>query len=435
VTTDCEVPCFGSLQAANLESVLKACSHGVVSISTCRVESDALAPLRAEAYPDVRLSFVGVSGTLDLQGAQLHDLMVTGSTLEQLDLHDANVDRVRVAPSSSTVPDAYAAAAVAPTRVSIGSVDAHACHARMFALLATEIGDVDLKHARIEDTLDLTWTQVSTLSLRFADVPRLEAARLAGGTLDLFGARISQASLSRATLQSVDAETASVDRVLSLSDTMIAEKLDAGWLSAGAIVFNGTRIGSMDLSYCHFGLIDIDSALASGPIEAAGLHVDAISGDVRALTSRIDRAADTDGAFHSIETALRNGGRYSEANAVAFRGSWITAGFAGKLPGELALGVVGFFVLCFFVAARCCKPAAREPEQRTWKVLLCALDIVLPSFVDIGALSAWTDYDGGDRKDPDVRIEGWRRTVAFVMRILGTVAFTYLLLYVTTLRG
>jgi len=436
VTTDCEVPCFGELQAANLEPVLKACQHGAVSIATCRVESDALAPLRAEAYPDVRLSLVGVSGTVDLQGAQLHDVVVVGSRLELLDLHDATIDRVRIAPSTSSMPDAYAADAVAPIPVSTTSVEARACHARTFALLATQVGDVDLRHARIDDTLDLTWTQAHTLSLRFANVSRLEAARLVTDTgLDLFGAQMSQASLSRATLQSLDAETASVERVFSLSNTVIREKLDGYWFSAGAVVFNGARVGSMDLSYSHFGLVDIDSALAfeSGPIVATGLHVDAISGDVPALTSRIDHKADTDGAFHSIEAALRTGGRYSEANTVAFQGSWITAGLAGKLPGELALGVVGFFVLCFIVAVWCCRPVTRGP-QRTWKLLLCGLDIVLPSFVDIGALSAWTDYDDG-KKDPDVKIEGARRTIAFIMRILGTMAFTYLLLYVTTLRG
>jgi uncharacterized protein YjbI with pentapeptide repeats len=438
VSTDCEVPCFGSLQGANLEPVLKACQHGAVSISTCRVESDALAQLRAEGYPDVRLSFVGVSGTLDLQGAQLHELTVIGSRLEQLDLHDAAIDRVRVAPSSNSVPDAYANSAEAPLLVSVGSVDARACHASTFALLATEVGDVDLEHARVDDTLDLTWTQAHTLSLRFANVGVLEAARVTtGAQLDLFGARISQASLSRATLQSVDAEMASVDRVLSLGNTVILDKLDGYWFSAGGIVFNGARVGSMDLSYAHFGLVDIDSALGfeSGPIEATGLHVDSISGNVTALTSRIDTRVDTDGTFHSIEAALRGGGRYSDANTVAFHGSWMTAGVAGKLPGGLAVGVVGFFVLCFFVAAWCCKPAAREPEQRRWKVLLCALDIVLPSFVDIGALSAWTDYDGDKTKDADVKIEGGRRTLAFIMRILGTMAFTYLLLYVTTLRG
>jgi uncharacterized protein YjbI with pentapeptide repeats len=438
VSTDCEVPCFGSLQAANLEPVLKACAHGAVSVSTCRVESDALAELRAEAYPDVRLSFVGVSGTLDLQGAQLHQLTVIGSRLEQLDLHDAAIDRIRVAPSSNSVPDAYVATAEAPIPISIASVDARSCHASTLALLALEAGDVDLAQARVDDALDLTWTQAHTVSLRFANVAVLEAARLTtAAQLDLFGARISQASLSRATLQSVDAETASIARVLSLNNTVILDKLDGYWFSAGGVVFNGARVGSMDLSYAHFGLVDIDSALGfeSGPIEATGLHVDAISGDVTALTGRIDSKADADGAFHSIEAALRSGGRYSDANSVAFHGSWMTAGVAGKLPGGLAVGVVGFFVLCFFVAASCCKPAAREPEQRRWKVLLCALDIVLPSFVDIGALSAWTDYDGDGKKDPDVSIEGWRRTLAFIMRILGTMAFTYLLLYVTTLRG
>jgi uncharacterized protein YjbI with pentapeptide repeats len=436
VTTDCEVPCFGSLEAANLEPILGVCQHGAVSISTCRVESDALAPLRAQAYPDVRLSFVAVSGTLDLQGAQLHDLMVTGSRLEQLDLRDANIDRVRLAPSSNSVPDAYAADAAAPVRFSIASIDARACHARTFALLAADVGDIDFRHARLDDTLDVTWTQAHALSLRFANVPRLEAARLVTETgLDLFGARLSQASLSRATLQSVNAESASVERVLSLGNTVIQEKLDGYWLSAGAVVLNGTRVGSMDLSYAHFGLIDIDSALAfdSGPIEATGLNVDAISGDVFALTSRIDRNTATDGAFHSIESALRNGGRYSEANTVAFRGSWPAAGVAGKLPAAGAIAVAGFFIACFFVAAWSCKPVAGD-LQKTWKILLCALDIVLPSFVDIGALSAWTDYSD-EKKDAEVKIEGARRTVAFVMRILGTIAFTYLLLYVTTLRG
>lgn len=437
MTTDCEVPCFGSLQAANLESVLTACPHGTVSISTCRVESDALVALRAEAFPDVRLSFVGVSGTLDLQGAQLHDLTVIGSRLDQLVLRDAAVGRVRVAPSSNSVPDAYAANAEAPIPVSIASVDARGCHASTLALLATEVGDVDLGHARVDDRLDLTWTQAHTLSMRFANVGVLEAARLAtGAELDLFGAHMAQASLARATLQSVDAESASVDRVLSLSNTVILDRLDGYWSSAGGVVFNGARVGSMDSSYAHFGLVDIDSALGfeSGPIEATGLHVDAISGNVTALTSRIDRNTDADGAFHSIEAALRGGGRYSDANTVAFHGSWMTAGVAGKLPAGLAVGVVGFFVACVLVAAWCCTPADREPKQRRWKVLLCALDIVLPSFVDIGALSAWSDYDD-EKKDPDVRIEGSRRPLAFVMRILGTMAFTYLLLYVTTLRG
>jgi uncharacterized protein YjbI with pentapeptide repeats len=426
------------LQAAELATLLGGeCDHGAMAITTCHVDAAGLAPLRAQAHPDVRLTLTDVTGTIDLDGAQLRDVMVIGSRLDRLILHDATVDRVRVAPSSDSVPDAYAKDAVARARIVVSAVDARSCHARTFALLAADIDDLNLRHIRVDDTLDLTFSHARALSMRFADLLRLEAARLTtDGELDMLGARMSQASLAWANLYALNAETASVDRLLSLGNTVIVDRLDGYWFSAGAVVFNGTRVGRMDLSYSHLGLLDIDSALGfeSGPIEATGLHVDSIGGDVRAPTRRIDHETDADGAFHSIEAALRNGGRYNEANAVAFEGSWYTAIVAAKLPGELAIGVVGCLVVCFFVAAWCCRAEA-DDRQNPWKILLCALDIVLPSFVDIGALSAWTDYADAGKEGVEVTITGARRTVAFIMRILGTMAFTYLLLYVTNLRG
>jgi uncharacterized protein YjbI with pentapeptide repeats len=435
---DCAVACAGgALQAGDLAKFVGQCEHDTLTVSACSVDSAALALLRGGAHPDLHLTLSSVTGTIDLQGARLRDLVVVASSIAEVDLHDATLDRVRIAPSMDPTPDAYSKDAVAPGRVHVSTVNARGCHATNFALLASDVDNVDLRHAQVDDTLDLTWTQAASVSLRFADVLRLEGARLTVNKgLDMFGARASQASLSWADLQAVNAETASVDRVLSLSNTVIRNDLDGYWFSAGAIVFNGTRVASMDLSYAHLGLLDVDSALGfeSGPVKATGLRVDSIGGDVQVLTRRIVRNADSEGAFHSIETALRNGGRYAEANTVAFEGSPLTAGVAAKLPGSLAVVVIALLVLCCWAAAWCCRAVSND-KLRPWRVFLCALDIVLPSFVDIGALSAWTDYDDTAKKDAEVKIEGERRTIAFIIRIVGTMAFTYLLLYVTNLRG
>jgi uncharacterized protein YjbI with pentapeptide repeats len=324
--TDCQIHCNGGpLNADKLQGdQLNACEEGTVSIAQCSVDSSALAPLLTQAHPDMRLLFSGVSGTIDLQGTQLRDVVIVGSNLDRIDLHDATLDRVRIAPSLDPMPDAYAEAAVAPARVAIATVDARGCHARTFALLASDVGDVNLKHARIDDTLDLTWTRAGTLSMRFGDVLRVEGARLTTQReLDMFGARTSQASLAWADLGTLNAETASVDRVLSLSHATIHGRLDGFWLSAGALIFDQTHLDSVDLGYAHLGLLDISSVtIGGGPVAVAGLHVDAIGGDVQPLTTKMTGNPDAAGAFHSIEAALRNGGKYGEANTVAFQGSW-----------------------------------------------------------------------------------------------------------------
>ena len=206
------------------------------------------------------------------------------------------------------------------------------------------------------------------------------------------------------------------------------------WLSAGAIVFDQARVETLDLGYAHVGLLDIGSVAFGKGVTATGLHVDAIGGDVQALTGKMGHGPDAAGAFHSIEAALRSGGRYSDANTVAYEGSWLTAGIAGKLTGQGAAFVIGLLAAFLLVAALCCKPSSKDIHW-PFRVFLCALDIVLPSFVDIGALSAWTNYDDAAKENVAVRIDDWYRTTAFVMRILGTLAFTYLLLYVANLRA
>ena len=434
---NCSVPCNGgSLTADALQDTLTLCAQDTVSISTCRLDSDALAPLRAQAHPDMRVAFYAVSGTIDLQGTQLRDVVIVGSRLDAIDLHDASVDRVRIAPSNDPMSDAYAVGAVAPVRVAISTVVARGCHARTFALLASDVGNVDLKHVRVDDTLDLTWTQAVSLSMRFGDVLRLESARVTTQReFDMFGARMSQASLGWADLGTLNAETASVDRVLSLSHTTIRGRLDGWWLSAGAIVFDQTSVASIDLGYARVGLLDISSVtIGDGPVAVAGLHVDAIGGDVQTLTGRMVGQEEAAGAFHSIETALRGGGKYAEANTVAFQGSWFSAGVAGKLPGPGATLLIALLTAFVLIAACCCRPFPKTIHT-VLRVLLCALDIVLPSFVDIGALSAWTNYDDAAKPQGAVELDGWRRTIAFGMRILGTIAFTYLLLYIANLRA
>jgi uncharacterized protein YjbI with pentapeptide repeats len=436
---DCDVDCHGGvLKAGDLATPLEECAHDALTITSCRFESDSLGALRLQPRPDMALVFQKVvRGTINLTNAQLRAVAVITSNLDEIDLHDATVDRVRIAATSDPMPDAYGAGVAAPACITLQKVDARGCHARVFALLGAHVDTALLTHARVEDTLDLTWTQASTVSMRFVDASRFEGARLrAGEALDLLGAHFSQASLALADLGKVNAETASVDHVLSLSNTAIRGNFDGYWFSAGALVFNGTRVGRMDLSYSHFGLLDVDPALGfeSGPVKATGMHVDAIAGDVRALANRIDPSADSDGAFHSLEAALRSGGRFSEANAVAFRGSHLGAGVAGKLPPELAGAVVLLLAVCFAVAAWCCRSASNDVHRR-WRICLCALDIVLPSFVDIGALSAWTNYGEAGKKDVEITLDGWHRTVAFIMRIVGTIAFTYLLLYIANLRG
>jgi hypothetical protein len=436
---DCNVDCSsGALKAEELASRIEGCARDALTIASCRLEPHSLAALRLQPRPDMSLVFrKAVRGAINLTGAQLRAVTVIESDVDEIVLHDATVDRVRIAASTDPMPDAYGADVAGPAHIAVGKIDARGCHTRVFALLGARVDAVQLTHARIDETLDLSFTQTSTVSMRFVDVLRFEAPRLsAAKELDLLGARISQASLARADLGQVNAERASVERVLSLSNTVIRGNFDGHWFSAGAIVFNGTRVGRMDLSYSHFGLIDVDPALGfeSGPVKATGMHVDAIAGDVRALANRIDPSADSDGAFHSIEVALRSGGRFSEANAVAFRGSHLAAGVAGKLPAELAGAVVALLFVCFVVAAWCCRPASRD-IHRPWRIFLCALDIVLPSFVDIGALSAWTNYGDAGKHEVEIKLDGWHRTIAFMMRIVGTIAFTYLLLYVANLRG
>jgi uncharacterized protein YjbI with pentapeptide repeats len=436
--TDCQIHCNGGpLNADQLRGdLLKACEQGTVSVAQCSIDPNALAPLLTQAHPDMRLLFSAVRGAIDLQGTQLRELVIVGSNLDRVDLHDATLDRVRIAPSLDPMPDAYAEAAVAPVRIAISTVDARGCHARTFALLASDVGDVNLKHARIDDTLDLTWTKAGTLSMRFGDVLRVEGARLTTQReLDMFGARTSQASLAWADLGTLNAETASVDRVLSLSHTTIHGRLDGFWLSAGALIFDQTHLDSVDLGYAHLGLLDISSVtIGAGPVAVAGLHVDAIGGDVQPLTTKMAGNPDAAGAFHSIEAALRNGGKYEEANTVAYQGSRFSAGVAGKLPTQGATLVIVALAVFVGVAMFCCRPWSKDVAA--WlRTFLCALDIVLPSFVDIGALSAWTNYGDASKPKGAVELEGWHRTMAFVMRILGTIAFTYLLLYVTNIRG
>jgi sugar/nucleoside kinase (ribokinase family) len=107
---------------------------------------------------------------------------------------------------------------------------------------------------------------------------------------------------------------------------------------------------------------------------------------------------------------------------------------AGKLPAQGATFVIVALAVFVGVAMFCCRPCSKD--LAAWlRTFLCALDIVLPSFVDIGALSAWTNYSDASKPKGAVELEGWHRTMAFVMRIFGTIAFTYLLLYVTNIRG
>ena len=213
---DCSIPCTGgSLSAAEVSQRLQGCEHDTLTIKACRVDAaaDALRPLRAMAYPDMRLSFDAVTGAIDLHGAQLRDVVVLGSNLDAIDLHDATVDRVRIAPSTDPMPDAYASDARAPKNpIEVKTVVARGCHARSFALLAAKVGGaVDLKHVRVDDTLDLTFTLADSVSMRFGDVLRLEAARLTTTQdLDMFGARTSQASLAWANLGALNTETGSI---------------------------------------------------------------------------------------------------------------------------------------------------------------------------------------------------------------------------------
>jgi len=434
---DCNVQCSnGSLRSDELEPKLNECAHDTLTISNCRLDSAAFATLRAQAHPDIRLSLSDVSGTLDLSGTQLRDLVLVRSSLDRIDLHDATLDRVRIAPSTDAMPDAYLEGTPPPARITITTVSARGCHARTFALLATHvINEADFQHARIDDALDLSWTQADKgLSLRFSDVVHVEAARLVTKpALDMFGARASQVSLAYADLGGLNVETASVERVLSLRRTSIAGPLDGYWLSAGTIVFDSASMRDVvDLGYAHLGLLEL-GGIGKASLHVEGLHVDSIGGDLAGLSVKLIGGGDEAG-FHSIEAALRNSGRSGEANAIAFEGSRLSAIVSGKLPWQGGLGLIALLALFVFVAARCCWRSTKR-DRKLPHVLLCALDIVLPSFVDIGALSAWTNYDDGAKKDVEIDFAGSPRTQAFVLRILGTMAFTYLLLYVTSLRA
>ncbi len=436
---ECAIACNGAaLPHEEISRKLTACQRDTLTVSSCRLDATTLGPIKAQAHPDLSLRLEAVSGTVDLQSAQLREVVVLGSKVDRIELFDATVDRVRIAPSTAAVPDAYQGGErQEPARVAMQAVDARGCHARMFALVAADVtGTVDLGHARVDDTLDLTWSKATTVSLRFGDVLRLEGARLqTDRALDLFGTRTSQVSLNWAHLGDVNLETATVDRVLSLREAVVARRLDASWLSAGALVVEKTELGSMELGYAHLGILDIGPSLKidTGPIVVDGLHVDAVSGDIPGLTGRLTSGANTEGAFHSLETALRNAGRNDDANAVAFEGEHLTALIAAKLPRADAAIVLALLFAFVAVAYACCKRATKTLNP--FQVFLCALDIVLPSFVDIGAVSAWTNYSDRSKENADVKLDHTSHNVAFVMRILGTMAFTYLLLYVANLRG
>jgi hypothetical protein len=456
---NCTIACNGGeWNESDFAQVIASCAHENVSVSDCHLDSTALAVLRGGAYPDLHLQLTQVMGAINLEGAHLRELVVAQSSTDSIDVHNATFDRVRIAPTDDPLLDAYAKDAGPPAvRIHFASINARGCHSTNFALLAadvgdgkggdtcsaveggnTQMGDIDLRHIHIDNTLDLTWTHGSRVRLGFADVLRLEGPRVeAQCELNLFGIHASQASLAWTELQSLKTQGASVDRALSLDHATIHGSLEGSSFSAGALVFNHTSVGQVDLSYAHLGLLDIDSLSVLGAakgVTATGLRVDSIGGDVEALTGRILPSSDVEGAFHSIETALRSGGRYAEANRVAFEGSKFTALAAAKLPTELTVVIILLLLACCFMAAWCCRPVVRDP-QKPCRRFLCALDIVLPSFVDIGALSAWSDYDDAGKKGVEITIDGRRRIVAFFMRIVGTMAFTYLLLYVTTLRG
>jgi hypothetical protein len=196
----CKVDCNeGKLLRAEVKRRMTECPRDTLQIASCHLDSDALAPLRLQSHPDLIVTFQAVTGTVDLQGAELHQVVVVESKVDTVVLHDATVDRVRIAPSTSPVPDAYQEPATAPSdRAPLKAVDARGCHAKMFGLLESDVsGAVDLRHARIDDTLDLSWTRAGAINVRFADVLRIEAARLqTDQALDLFGARAPRRSAS-----------------------------------------------------------------------------------------------------------------------------------------------------------------------------------------------------------------------------------------------
>jgi hypothetical protein len=264
---DCKVPCHnGSLRLDELQPKLRDCEKDTLSISGCGIDSPALAPLRDQPHPDMRLALRDVSGTIDLHGTQLRDFVLvqsSGPKVDRIDLRDGKLDRVSIAPPTDQDPlrDAYLEKPFMPdkrsepNRMTISTVDAQGCHATTFALLASDSTAVNLQHLRVDDTLDLTWTKATAFSMRFADVTRVEAARLAVNDLDMFGVRTSQISLAWAELGTLNAETASVERVLSLRHTTIKGRMDGCWLSAGSIVFDYAQTQSVDLCYAHLGLI------------------------------------------------------------------------------------------------------------------------------------------------------------------------------------
>jgi hypothetical protein len=376
-----------------------------------------------------------------LAASTLKEVIVRNPTLRRADLSHATIGHVAIV--NDGLPEAYDSKPVEVEfrgRAKIEEIEAYALKADNVELRGLHARSINICHLRVDDTVDLSWTRVdSQLNLGFSDITILEAPKVVADSVRLFGARLSQVSMKMGWFGSVDATTASVDRVLSFDRTVIRGPLDAYSMSAGVLELTLLQGDRMTAGNARVGLLLLP-ADGVPPVQAArqfemvggGMRIDLVQGGPHALVQAlmaggIEKNRDT---ILGLESTLRKAGNGFEANAVAYHVAPLQAIVSGKVPG---LGV-GCIVLLFVVAAvaafKCCRPCG---EIGIWPRVLCAIDIVLPGLIDIGALRAWTDYEDTSRDAPDISVS--HRGVAFAARLIGTLIVGYMLLYVTTLRA